>query len=567
MTKGYSDSALWLKINIPGTGSTSEIAIVVRPAFLRGLELYDPELEENGPDPAPLVSGRDAPIVDKTYIGLDNGFIIKPSQHSRDVFIRVKSTTSLTVDLAVMPLAKANRYSHYVAGFVAIFVAFLMSFWLWSVVTWSIRRESLFGFFALRQFYATLHVFVYFGGLRFFGSEVLDSGGKNVVHTLTISTIIVASGYFDMRLISEFKPSHRLRKVITALLCLPLLSVALLAADQTLLALQFATMLVLVVMALLVLFAFTTTNPDRLPLGGMAMVVIRVGYAAMGIVVIVPILMLQNLIPVNVSAVQLTFLQSIMSTIVLFSLLSIRNRQRDFEARDAIIKGEIAQADWRRETALREEKESFLSMLTHELRNPLSVIRLMTSGTSAGAVAVQKAATEMARLIERVEQSERMDEESLHGEKARIDVGDEIRKLAQELGIQDQIDIHVTGAGTALLNGEMFRSILRNLLENAAKYSAVPSRIGVSVEPAVADGPVDGLQVEVTNEIGNSGAPDVQLLFTKYYRTKGAHRHPGSGLGLYLVSRWTKTLGWQIAYRPDGGPDRPRAVFSLWVPL
>ena len=74
-----------------------------------------------------------------------------------------------------------------------------------------------------------------------------------------------------------------------------------------------------------------------------------------------------------------------------------------------------------------------------------------------------------------------------------------------------------------------------------------------------------GVLVTVRNQPSLAGKPDPQRVFEKYYRSKGARRSSGSGLGLYLVSGLAQSLGGEIRYRTDLDPQD--VVFELWLPV
>jgi K+-sensing histidine kinase KdpD len=115
-------------------------------------------------------------------------------------------------------------------------------------------------------------------------------------------------------------------------------------------------------------------------------------------------------------------------------------------------------------------------------------------------------------------------------------------------------------------DADLLQRIVVNLLDNAAKYSMQSSQIQMALIPHVMDGH-EGVQFSVSNEIGKAGPVDPERVFTKYYRAKGAHRQPGSGLGLFLVASWLKALGGAISYTKDNSPNGvQQAIFTVWVP-
>jgi signal transduction histidine kinase len=50
-------------------------------------------------------------------------------------------------------------------------------------------------------------------------------------------------------------------------------------------------------------------------------------------------------------------------------------------------------------------------------------------------------------------------------------------------------------------------------------------------------------------------------VFEKYYRSPGAYRKTGSGLGLYLVKSYMHLLGGQVSYAVVDD----QAEFALWI--
>ena len=66
----------------------------------------------------------------------------------------------------------------------------------------------------------------------------------------------------------------------------------------------------------------------------------------------------------------------------------------------------------------------------------------------------------------------------------------------------------------------------------------------------------------MTNRIGPSGVPDPQRVFDKYYRSEGAKKLSGTGMGLYLVQQLTQRLGGKCHCRVAG----EHIQFEVWLP-
>jgi signal transduction histidine kinase len=561
---GYVPHALWIKLTIDGQSDGGKLAILVRPMFLRQVELYDPEL--NGIAALPVLSGRDAPLAETNHVGLENGFIIPSSAKSRDVYLRIMTTTSLTADVTVQPFEVAEYNSFVTAGLLAIFFAFLLGFFLWALVAWAVRRDHLYGLFALRQLYSLAHIFVFFGSLRFFLSGSLEAETREVIYAVVCCTIPSVAGFFDVRLISDFGGSHRLRRGIYILLFMPVVTLPLVVLDQAQAALQVGSLAVALQMLAMAAFTFSTKADYTKPFGRTLMFLLRSGFVVMAAVIIMPNLMFQNIVQSSISLFKIMFLHAVISTIILFAILSIRSRQRDLLTKEAQHLVEVKDAELIQESNRRIEKERFLAMLTHELRNPLSVIELLPGTDPASAATVQKAARDMADVIDRVEQSERIDSGKLQVEMTEFDLSALIRRVAENHTARDRLALDCTSLQMIVSDADLLQRIVVNLLDNAAKYSMQGSQIRMALIPHVMDGH-EGIQFSISNEIGKAGPADPERVFTKYYRAKGAHRQPGSGLGLFLVASWLNALGGAISYTQDNSPNGVQhAIFTVWVP-
>lgn len=566
LTRGFVPFALWVKLRIAGQHSAEKLALIVRPTFIRQIELYDPHPYADGNPQVPVVSGRDAAITPVNHIGLDNGFVIEASKEPRDIFLRITTTTTLVADIDVQSLEKADYESHVSAGLFLIYLAFLLAFLLWSLVNWAVRKDPLYGLFALRLAFSMLHLSVMGGLLRYFFSDTLSAPLRDHIYNLVLVSVIAVTASFDFKLISEFGVPAWLRRVAWSLLCLPMISLVLLLLDHAQAALWFNAIVVSVFVIMNVILVFSAREKDKTPHGRMAIITLRIGFVLMAMAVIAPALIVTSIFQSGVPFINLVFLHALITTVTLSAILTIRAREKDLLAQQYLIQYQIKERELLQESERRVEKERFLSMLVHEIRNPLSVIRLKTAESSSSGKAVHQAVADMARIIERVEQSETLEytaRQSLYGE---VNLASMLQEIAAEHPVSSRLGSDAPGEFTLRTDVELLRSIMRNLLDNAWKYSPVASRIYVNMRRKRFND-VEGVELSFINEVNEAGLPDINRLFTKYYRSKGAHRHPGSGLGLFLVASWAKALGGSISYEQiEGAGGNPAVRFILWLP-
>ena len=566
ISKGYRPYALWVKLRIAAKPDAEQLALIIKPAFIRQIELYDPDLIASDRPVVLIVSGRDAGITPINHIGVDNGFIIPASRKERTLFLRITTTTTLVADISVEPLAEAEFGSQSTLAALSVYLAFLCAFLLWALVGWLVRRDVLYGLFALRLVFSILQISVMSGVLRYFFAGILEVSTRDHIYNVVLVTVIAVAGSFDFKLISEFGVPRWLQKFAWSLLCLPAACLLLVMLGHAQAALQINAFVVILFVIMNVVMAFTARNNEQNPYGQMAINTIRIGYVLMAMVVIAPALIATNILNTSVPAMKIVFLHAVITTVTLFIVLTIRARQKDLLAQQALLQYEVKERELQRESERRSEKERFLSMLVHELRNPLSVIRLRTSASTSSGKSVHLAALEMAQIIERVEQAEALELANLSCLKASVDMGLFIREIVADHPAASRIVFDGPSNFLVETDREILKRIVRNLLDNASKYSPDASRIEV-VLSARLQNDSDGVELSITNAVGEAGIPDADKLFTKYYRSPGSHRSPGSGLGLYLVANWVKVLGGKIDYQLVAGEEGFSLVrFSLWLP-
>lgn len=210
------------------------------------------------------------------------------------------------------------------------------------------------------------------------------------------------------------------------------------------------------------------------------------------------------------------------------------------------------------------EKSRFMDMLTHELKTPISVVRM-----ALGAMKVdgslkchaERALADMNDVVERCRQMDNLERQKLipHAQRCRMD------KILSELCSNslehDRLLITTEPLPELSTDPQLLRIILGNLIGNAIKYSPPESAINICAGPSQHSGK-PGVRVTIQNQPGTAGVPDLDQVFNKYYRSPGACRQTGSGLGLYLVHSFTELLGGQVAYDVAQGKVR----FTLWIP-
>jgi PAS domain S-box-containing protein len=244
-----------------------------------------------------------------------------------------------------------------------------------------------------------------------------------------------------------------------------------------------------------------------------------------------------------------------------------RNIEREREAMQLRVHAE-------RMAELERTKTQFLSVASHELRGPLTVLRGYNSMLAEGSVPVEQIPA-IARLLEvKLAQMERLVEQML--ETARLEHDDFEVDAAFDLGevVQEQAEVFrplLQGPFITVdayprplvVRGDRPRivSIVANLLDNAVKYSPAGGEIRVATGGKGSDA-----FVAVSDE-GLGIAPEhLTRLFTRFGRlpTEENVSIPGTGLGLFLCKEIATRHGGDITVRSELGAG---SEFTLTLPL
>ena len=239
-----------------------------------------------------------------------------------------------------------------------------------------------------------------------------------------------------------------------------------------------------------------------------------------------------------------------------------RVRQASFDALEL-----EAQASRQAEAQL-SERSSLIDMLTHELKNPLSTIRLAAESLGSRLAAdedsrrrvgaIQRCVTRMDTLIEHVAHANKIELLQPAPQGDPVAAQTIILAVIRQLGLDGRVASHVPPAATFAAEPQLIRVVFENLLKNASTYGLAdkPIELSASSQP---DGTT---RVVVSNGVAPGGMPDAEQIFTRYYRHTQSQVHPGMGIGLSLVRSTVVKIGGTIEYHPGNH----RVTFIVRIP-
>lgn len=218
-------------------------------------------------------------------------------------------------------------------------------------------------------------------------------------------------------------------------------------------------------------------------------------------------------------------------------------------------------------TALRrrDEQERFLSMISHELRTPMSVISMVAGADTTPSdlrERVLRAVGNMDTIIGRALQAERLRHGQVQAQGVSCDLNTLLTELVQASSNPARLHIDAQALPRCQTDPQLLRVILGNLLDNALKYSPPRAQVQVHAQTRSRHRQA-GVAITVSNPVGVAGVPDSRRVFQKFYRASGARGKTGSGLGLHIADGLARLLGGRLQYRARTG----EVQFTLWIPL
>lgn len=196
------------------------------------------------------------------------------------------------------------------------------------------------------------------------------------------------------------------------------------------------------------------------------------------------------------------------------------------------------------------QMEDLLNNVAHDLKTPLSLVKLYSEGIKDGLDdgtfldTITDQSSEMASMVERLLFISKIENEIIPLNEVNVSrLLSQILRDYKLLSQQDDIEI-ITAIQDNLVittNEEWLKSIFQNLISNSVKYSS-SSLINVAL---VGNNSV--ITFKIANEFNNENL-DLHKIWQPYYvgEKSRSKELSGTGLGLYIIKKISDKLGYQI---------------------
>jgi signal transduction histidine kinase len=267
-----------------------------------------------------------------------------------------------------------------------------------------------------------------------------------------------------------------------------------------------------------------------------------------------------------------------------FSYFLVRGMLAEVESRERIERlAENLSAANKRLLELDIEKSDFVSIASHQLRTPLTVIKgyasMLLEGsfgqvpTGAHRDAIDKIYQASQRLVLMIEDFlniSRIEKGEMVYNMARVDFKELVKEVIVDLsttiqGEQLKITFDTPTGGDFYITGDhlKLRQVVGNIIDNSIKYTPTGGQITIRLSKDDAEGK---MIFSVTDTGVGLTSEAMGKLFQKFSRAKGMSKlhTEGRGLGLYVAKQIVEAHGGEIrAYSP--GKDQG-STFTVSLP-
>ncbi len=234
---------------------------------------------------------------------------------------------------------------------------------------------------------------------------------------------------------------------------------------------------------------------------------------------------------------------------------------------------EKIEEDKKTELKLMKDKKMLIMSISHDIKTPLSVIKLYSKALSQNlyedkekqieiAESINAKAVEIENFVSDI--IEASNNEFLHfdvknGEFYLKDLVSDIKKYYDEKLRILKIDFNVSSFRNCVLKGDFDRSIevIQNIVENAVKYGdGHYINIGFSEEE-------DCRLISVKNSGCTLSENEMPHIFESFWRGENSGKIEGSGLGLYICRQLMRMMDGEIFSEISGNEFTVTAVFRM----
>ncbi|MFF2246280.1 sensor histidine kinase [Arthrobacter sp. NPDC058130] len=226
-------------------------------------------------------------------------------------------------------------------------------------------------------------------------------------------------------------------------------------------------------------------------------------------------------------------------------------------------------------TRTEEVRNDFVANVSHELKTPVGAISLLAEALESSAddpdavkrfaKRMHKESTRLAALVQDIIELSRLQGANVAQQGRPVDINTVVGEAVDRSQLPAEsknIQLVVGGHTDAMVYGDqdLLVTALRNLIDNAIRYSPENTKVGVGIRAK------DGLvAVSVTDQGDGLSSEDQERVFERFYRVDAARSRQtgGTGLGLSIVKHVISNHGGEVTLWSQVGQG---STFTIRLP-
>jgi len=222
---------------------------------------------------------------------------------------------------------------------------------------------------------------------------------------------------------------------------------------------------------------------------------------------------------------------------------------------------------------LNQQKSEFLSVASHELKTPLTILSAFTQLALREDSPIQMRlylkkialqALKMQTLIQQLLDIAKVENGQAHYNNEQVDFNayfSEMADLIKQLVPTHQLVIELAETRQLFIDKLRIEQVIMNIAGNAAKYSAPGTCIHISTSFAE----TGDLIIVVKEEGSGMSSDELQKVFDKFYRVESLiKKNKGFGMGLYISSKIINDHGGELWAESTGSSG---STFKIRLPV
>ncbi len=557
LAASYTRSVHWVRLRVRASQEDRPLVLRIRPTFLDTVTLFEPDVDGSGW--RTRVTGDMVPYAEREVAAAALALEIAPQAPETVYYLRLETTSSSLMGVQALDWHEMRRAELTSDALLVGFLAITWCILLWSIGEFVARAEPITFIFIVSQVSYMLYVLAVTGYL----GPLISGASPGTVNTLTniLVCLTPAVGVMLHRQVFLVYAPAKIVSAVSWVMCgfAVALTGMLLVGDYTQLALRTNSTLIFLSSTFYIAMAFWPWK-ERAP-----SILLRMLYGVQALAFVISIAPLLGIISMGEWTLNYPYILVLTFGAMMFLIIHGRAKERELLESENRARLDLVSQALDSERTQRDIQDRFTAMLVHEIRSPLSAIRLSAIPSILGPERyrdIRDALDEIDATVDRCSLGGATDARATTARGVRFDVIEAMREVVARHAPSNPVKFKPAEPISVESDRQMVNMVLSNLVENAIKYARAGSPIRLDCRRLDKNG-AWGVVISVENDLGSTAAPDPRRVFDKFYRSPGAQSKPGSGLGLYVAAGVTEMLSGTI----DCFVDDDGVRFDFWLPL